>query len=303
MPRLWISMVLRRVFLLYAICGSWLCLSGTAEAVEPYAGVLSDAHGHAVENVDPQYVIDAMDRAKVDMIVIMRKEDDVSDEDILAYHRKHPTRIVPVIGLQTLGWREHRPVFVRRVRAKVESGEYRWMGEATLRGQVNGKLVAPPDSPLLQELLEASARYRVPLTIHHNAFDPKEIQALLETLARHPRAVVVWAHWCGLGNPAMLRPWLDQLPNLHCDLGWLHQDQSAFPNPIVDREGQFVPAWKELIEAYPDRFLAAVNASEVVDFRRDYQTRAEKLRKAIGGLESAVARKVATDNFHRLLGR
>ncbi|MBR9986092.1 MAG: hypothetical protein KFF68_09290, partial [Desulfosarcina sp.] len=114
---------------------------------------------------------------------------------------------------------------------------------------------------------------------------------------------VIWCHWCGLGDPAKVRTWLEQLPNLHCDLGWLHQDQSAFPNRLVDDDGRFIPAWKELIEAYPDRFLAAINASDIEDFQKQYQTRVKKVRKALGDLQPTVARKVATENLHRLLGQ
>jgi hypothetical protein len=268
-----------------------------------YTGVLSDAHAHVVENANPDYIVSEMDRANVDMIIIMRKEDKVSDENMLAYHQQYPNRIVPVIGLQTIGWRDHRPVFLRKVREKVESRQYQWMGEASLRGQVNGQLITPPDSPLLHELLEISAQNRFPVTIHHNAFDAREIRLFVDTLAKHPLAIVIWAHWCGLGDPAKVRSWLEQFPNLYCDLGWLHQDQSAFPNRLVDDSGQFVPGWKELIESHPDRFLAAINASEVEDFKEQYQMRAEKVRQALGGLAPATASKVATENLHRLLGR
>jgi len=290
--------------ILLAALGAGLVLTLAKDAsaqAAGYAGALSDAHAHVVDRTAPGYFVAAMDRAKVDKIIIMRKEDGVSDEDILAFHESHPDRILPVIGLQTLGWREHRPVFLRKLREKVESGRYRWMGEATLRGQVNGRLVAPPDSPMLHELLEISARYRIPVTIHHNAFDAAEIQSFVDTLARHPEATVVWAHWCGLGDPEKIRSWLAQLPKLHCDLGWMHQDQSEFPNRIVDDQGWFLPAWKALIEAYPDRFLAAINASDAEDFTKFYSARAEKIRQALGGLEPAVARKVATENLHRLL--
>ncbi len=283
-------------------CGTALGAESAQDA-GMYKGVLSDAHAHVVEKASPDYIVTAMDQANVDTIIIMRKEDKVSDEDMLAYHQQHPNRIVPVIGLQTIGWRDHRPVFLRNVRTKVESKHYKWMGEASLRGQVNGHLITPPDSPMLQELLELSAKHQFPVSIHHNAFDPREIQLFVDTMAKHPRAIVIWCHWCGLGDPAKVRPWLEQLPNLYCDLGWLHQDQSAFPNRLVNDNGQFVPAWKELIEAYPDRFLAAINASDIEDFEKQYQTRVQKVRKALGGLQPTVARKVATENLHRLLGK
>jgi hypothetical protein len=277
--------------------------AGSTPNTRPYTGVLSDAHAHVVENSNPDYIVSEMDRANVDMIIIMRKEDKVSDEDILAYHQQYSNRIVPVVGLQTIGWRDHRPVFLRKVREKVESKQYEWMGEASLRGQVNGQLITPPDSPLLHELLEISAQNKFPVTIHHNAFDAQEIQLFVDTLAKHPQAIVIWAHWCGLGDPVKVRPLLERFPNLYCDFGWLHQDQSAFPNRLVDDNGQFVPGWKELIESHPDRFLAAINASEIEDFKKQYQMRVDKVRQALGGLSPAAAHMVATENLHRLLGK
>ena len=87
-----------------------------------------------------------------------------------------------------------------------------------------------------------------------------EYGELVENLAGNPKAVMVWAHWCGLAPPEMVRALLQRLPNLHCDLAWIHKLQSSLPSRLIDGRGNFVPQWKALIEEFPDRFLAAGSA-------------------------------------------
>jgi hypothetical protein len=60
----------------------------SAQDARLYAGVLSDAHAHVIVEASPDYIVSAMDQANVDTIIIMRKEDKVSDEDMLAYHHQ-----------------------------------------------------------------------------------------------------------------------------------------------------------------------------------------------------------------------
>ncbi len=75
------------------------------------------------------------------------------------------------------------------------------------------------------------------------------------------------------------------------------------PNPLVDERGQFPPVWKKLIEDFPDRFLAGLDVNGRPGAVRGYDKRVKKLRRALGGLNPDAARMVATENFHRILGK
>ena len=265
-----------------------------------YQGVISDAHSHVKGEVTISDVIEALDRSLVDKIVIMHKGGSFRDADVLGMHAQYPGRIIAAIGFQNKGWRKQRPGFMKRVRRKASSGEYRWLGEASIRGKVNGRLNMPPDHKMVDELLELSARFKLPITIHHNSFDPREIAQFINKLEAHPNAIVVWAHWCGLSEPDVVKGWLQRFPNLHCDLAWLHKHQDAFPVNLIGADGLFTIQWIQLIEAYPDRFLIAIDASSEANYRQ-YPGRVKKARKALGSLHADVAKKIATENMKRVL--
>jgi len=280
--------------------GCLLLCSGPTVVWASYDGVISDAHAHLRPGVSTELVMKQMDRSDVDISVIMGRAG-VSDAEVLEFHRQYPQRIVPAIGFQNNRWRSKDAGFLGDVADKAASGDYQWLGEAGLRRQANGKLHMPPDHAMVAELFQIAARHKLPVTIHHNTFSSDERQAFLDLLARFPGVTVVWAHWCGLTDPKTVRTWLDAYPNLHCDLAWLYKDQEEFPVAVVDEDDHFLPEWKALIEAYPDRFLAGIDASKEGHYKKKYPNRVRKIRKALGGLDPAVARKVATENLHRLL--
>jgi len=262
-----------------------------------YTGKISDAHNHLEGSVDTEEVIQALDRSGVDRIVIMVKEPGGwTDDHALKFRARYPDRVVPGIGFQNRGWGRQQPRFIQQVREKVTSSQFKWLGEARLRAHET-KQIIHPQSGMFREVLELSARSGLPFTIHNNhPLSEAEIEAFRAVLAESPKAVVVWAHWCGLSTPSAVRPFLEQFPNLHCDLAWIHKPPAEVVNPLVDNEGHFLPAWKELIEAFPDRFLVGMDGKYGT-----YQNRANTYRKALGRLGPTTARKVATENFQRIL--
>ncbi len=285
-------------------------VTARTEAPPPYTGVISDVHGHIEgRKADPDGTIAAMNRNNIDRVAVFAKSKGKrSDDDVLGMQGDHPERVVAGIGFQNKGWRKQKGSFMSDVADKVASGRFAWLGEVSFRGKIGGKQNAPTDSSLLGELMELSAKTGLPITIHHNPYERDgggwrqtgEYGELVENLAGNPKAVMVWAHWCGLAPPEMVRALLQRLPNLHCDLAWIHKLQSSLPSRLIDGRGNFVPQWKALIEEFPDRFLAGVDSAAKPGHLRDFDRRVRIIRQALGGLRPEVARKVATGNFHRL---
>lgn len=282
-----------------------------AEKVVPYKGVISDGHAHfANKNYGPELIIEAMARNNVDKVVIFAKsKGENKDGDVLAFKEAHPGRVIAAAGFQNQGWRSQSGEFIETVREKAASGDFKWLGEAAFRGKIGGLLHAPPDGARWREVMNISAEKGLPVTIHHNPYiadggvfkRTDEYERMIESFAHNPKAIIVWAHWCGLSKAEDVRKMLERFPNLHCDLAWLSKGGRSVPNPIVGKGSRFLPEWKKLIEDFPGRFIAGIDLDGRPEKMENYDRRVKKLRRALGSLSSAAARKVATENFHRLV--
>ncbi len=55
-----------------------------------------------------------------------------------------------------------------------------------------------------------------------------------------------------------------------------------------------------LAAASPGRFIVGVDSSATLKNLKDYNKRVKKIRTALGGLSPETARKIATENMHRV---
>lgn len=281
-----------------------LAAAGVQAAEETW---IFDVHSHTARGLDLERVIARMDAAGVGKIVLFARRQG-TDEEVLGLHARHPGRVVPAVGFQNPGWLQQSVRFVDEVEGKLASGRFRWMGELLLRHYGVPELRAPdydipPDSELLGKVLALSARYGVPLTIHHEA-EPGNIEAFRRALRQAPQALVVWAHWCGRATPEEARRFLEELPNLHCDLGASsgRRRYAREKNPLADESGRLRAEWKALIVAFPDRFLAAIDAVAPAHYE-NYEAWVKSLKRILAELPPEVGRKVAYENAERLLAR
>lgn len=295
-----------------AAVGIWALLLGSfLAAVAGVAGAeelrIFDAHSHSARGLNLEHVLTRMDASGVRKIVLFPRRQG-TDEEILGLHTRHPDRVVPAIGFQNPGWLTQRPGFVDEVEAKLKSGRFRWMGELLLKHYGVPELRAPafdisPETDLFRKVLDLSARYGIPLTIHHEA-EPGTTESFRRALGHNASALVVWAHWCGRARPETARAFLEGFPNLYCDLAASHPGPryGREKNPLMSQPGVFTLAWKAVIEAFPDRFLSGIDAVEP-DHYQQYEKWVRGLRSALEGLPSGVSRQVAFDNAERLLAR
>lgn len=266
-----------------------------------------DVHSHSAKGLNLEHVIGRTAASSVRKIVLFARRGGV-DEEVLQLYAKYPEHVVPTVGFQNLRWLKQEPRFPDEVEAKLKSGRFRWMGELLLRHYGVPELQAPdydisPNTELFRRVLALSARYSVPVTIHHEA-EPGNIEIFRQALSHSSRALVVWAHWCGRSTPETARQLLQEFPNLHCDLGASDKTRryGREKNPLVTPGGALQPEWKAVIEAFPDRFLAAIDAVDPGHYNR-YQGWVAELKYALAGLAPEIRRRVAFDNAERLLGR
>jgi hypothetical protein len=83
-------------------------------------------------------------------------------------------------------------------------------------------------------------------------------------------------------------------------LAWLHKPLDDVATPLVDENSRFIPDWKKLIEEMPERFIVGVDSSATPKNIRDFDKRVRKIRTALGGLTLKTAKKVASENLHRV---
>lgn len=266
-----------------------------------------DAHSHSARGLNLAQVIHRIQASGVTKIVLFARRQG-TDEEILDLYSKHPDRVVPTVGFQNPGWLKQSPGFLDEVEAKLKSGRFRWMGELLLRHYGVPELQAPdydlsPETRLFKRVLDLSARYGVPITIHHEA-EPGNVATFRRALRHNPDAIVVWAHWCGRPTPEVARAFLEEFANLYCDLSASHPGPryGREKNPLMSQGRTLGAEWRAVIEAFPDRFLAGIDAVDPSHYDH-YAKWAAGLRKALAELPPEIARRVAFENAERLLGK
>lgn len=111
---------------------------------------------------------------------------------------------------------------------------------------------------------------------------------------------MIWAH-AGYVNYYGIWMALKKHPNLYIDLSIraLYRPRDSREASIFHNESTVKPLWMELIERYPDRFVAGLDESS--GEYRSHEAYFEWMGKLLGQLTPATARKVAVENIECLL--
>jgi predicted TIM-barrel fold metal-dependent hydrolase len=175
---------------------------------------------------------------------------------------------------------------------------------------VNSSNFAPPasrrkiaaDGPYVTALWALAAKYDRPFMIHIE-LDAETQQELEHTLATQSKAVrLVLAHCGSITSAAQIAALMQRYENVVCDLSFRGPPQmrgaARADHVIFDMDG-VRPAWRELIEARPDRFAVGVDDTESWE---QYDAIAATIRRGLlANLSPATARLVASENARRWL--
>jgi len=132
----------------------------------------------------------------------------------------------------------------------------------------------------------------VPVVVHYELTDVAAT-ALDRALAAHRKATLVLAH-AGEGPPRRVEGLLTRNPNLVVDLSGMHFQRKP---ALASETGPLDPAWKALIEAFPDRFLMGVDVWAPRLFEPAMLDRLFTwTRRVLGELRPDVAERVAYRN-------
>jgi hypothetical protein len=172
-------------------------------------------------------------------------------EHALKLHRLAPQRIIPIWSPYMAPgdwstWSFDKSV-LERARSALASGQWYGIGELHL---ISGFTPAW-ETPVISGLMELAIEHAVPVLLHTEYSSPRQLTGLC--LAQ-PELKIIWAHAGAILTPAQVDEVMAACPAVRVELSardpWRYVD-----NPMTGRDGQLLPAWRRLIERYPDRFL------------------------------------------------
>jgi predicted TIM-barrel fold metal-dependent hydrolase len=261
-----------------------------------YTGPLFDAHLHYNDEAREPYpivdVLGRMQRAGVRAIIANSRPNDGTRQLAAAHEqaRAAGVSVVPFVRLYRSRADYQRwfadasihEMVLRELQRGTGAGPYRGLGEFHLYDSLNA------DGPVARELMRLAEQRKIAVLAH---CDDVAIEKLF---AHAPGAVVIWAH-TGIGGVPVgrVRELLARHPRLYGEL--------SYRPGLVDERGQLAAAWRELILAHPDRFLAG--SDTWINERWDrYESLMDDYRRWLGGLPADVARRIGWSNGARLFG-
>lgn len=291
---------------------SFLLASGTVVLAQPTPPII-DLHFHA----QPGWNIPALVRL-FDQLGVAKAGSGAGGPDTfwLSFASTYPDRFIP-FGAQwhhlVLILREGADIwnlqspriadYLRLLEIDLRSGRIKGIGEIFVNnlnshGPGFEPIRFPADSPLMRRFWAFSATYGVPVQVHAEATGPTiaEMERLLES---GRQGTWLWAHTGFFIEPPALRQLFQKHPNLFCELSW--RDERPGPRtkiPISDG-GQLRPAWKELLEEFPDRFVIGTDVSS--PSLDGYARLIDYWRGILKQLSPETAEKLAHQNAARIL--
>jgi len=194
----------------------------------------------------------------------------------------YPDRFIPVgNGARPPALTEASNKFLDAQEAAVAGKEIMLLGEYEIRhypsprelkrGKTNRDVRIPIDGPIGHRLFSISEKTGISFQIHYEIED--ELLAPLENmLGQYPEAKVIWCHLAQVRyierasryTPAYVETLIKRYRNLHFDTAF-GDFNSVYPLSnqhharVWAADGSLKPEWRDLIAAYPKRFLSALD--------------------------------------------
>lgn len=248
---------------------------------------LFDAHIHYKEPAwgpyPPATIVELMDRSGVAMALVSS----TPDEGTIKLWEYAPQRIVPELRpyhgqTGSSNWTKASGMFdylVERLNAYPHEG----IGEFHLHR------VDPDDESLLRKIAELAKARNIYVHVHSGK-DPVELLYSLE-----PELKIIWAH-AGMTEAA------ETVEQMMATYETLHADTSFREGDILTPQGTIDPAWRRVLERFPERFM--IGSDTWVNAQWDnYEQIIATNRKWLSQFSRPIAEQIAYKNAERLFGR
>lgn len=248
---------------------------------------LFDAHIHykqpAWDDYPPATIVALMDKSGVAMALVSS----TPDEGTIRLWEYAPGRVVPELrpyhgDAGSSNWTSAPGMFdylVKRLDAYPHVG----IGEFHLHN------VDPDDQGLLRKIAELAKARNIYIHVHSGKA-PVDLLFSLE-----PDLRIIWAH-AGMSEPA------ETVEAMMATYPTLYADTSYREFSILNQQGTIDPAWRQVLERFPDRFM--IGSDTWVNGQWDrYEEIISTNRKWLGQFSRSVAEQIAYKNAERLFGR
>ena len=240
----------------------------------------------------------------------------------LDLYRAHPDYFIPATNSgEYPRWWNNPQNFLTGVTAELKTGQFFLMGEHEFRhypspeqvaaGQTLRDITVPIDGSAGQALFQLSTDTGVSFQIHYEIED-RLLPALEAMLERYPKANVIWCHLAMIRypdrgsryTPTYITSLIERFPGLHFDLavpppGSVYTPSGARDSTLYGGDGKMKPEWRAIIEAHPDRFLAASDYRPPVE--PQYKMNMQRQRRLVEELSPTAQHLVAYRNAWRLI--
>ncbi len=261
-----------------------------------------DAHLHLN---DVAMALELMEERSIERAVVFWGRN--SDNALLAEAaRRDPSKFIPFYSVSPerksyrSAWEARDLSLLDQVDAALSTGVFAGIGELSVThfpGRGFPEANYGPLHPLSVGLFELAAKHEVPVNVHCEITDLKEMDELLK---RFPDVTVIWAH--GGYTPCFLAErWIRRHPNLVYELSartWRHHPRSPEYTIYADEQNVW-PQWLALIEAHPTRFVVGTDAS-LHSMERSLE-QVDGVQRLLEQLSPATRQLVAQDNLLRVL--
>lgn len=271
-----------------------------------------DAHSQVDEEVtDLDLIIRRMDAGGVYRTILAarsgRKPGEVAD-----FAAQHPQRIIPAVRTKSGAFDKNPAKWRKSIKTQAHSGRFAAMAEMLLyharKGNKAPEVQADPNDDRVAFALAAAEQRGWPFVVHIEfaSLSPRvreQFMAGFEALLRdHPRLPILLNH---MGQLQVLEA--ARLIKTHTNFYML----TAHTTTVITR-GSHEPwtqmfdgdhlkaAWKELLQAHPDRFVFALDNVWYQHWDAFYLEQVAQWRKALAELPLSVAQAVAHGNAERL---
>lgn len=252
----------------------------------PYVDIESSCNS---TKLDIDSVAKSMDRLDIGLMALSAdigkgqfmkgvRFDNLSERLIAGY----PDRFIPVgNGGQPPALTEASDEFLDAQEAAARTKQIMLLGEFEFRhypsprqvkrGEMERDVHVPIDGPIGHRMFSLSEKTGLPFQIHYEVEDGL-LTPLEKMLEQYPKARVIWCHLAQIRyierasryTPAYVQTLIKRFPNLYFDTAF-GDSNSIYPPSnqrharVWENNGGLKAEWRDLIVAYPKRFLSALD--------------------------------------------